>query len=335
MSVMHQWLEKYHNKPWIYKSLATLLVAREALAPQNLPSVKSKPKNIARPQRRKKLAAAIAQCELLGCTQDDKTMYLYECKGKSPLPSPILKEIGRLREIAFRAVGEGSNKRRDIDKYDRHYFHLILWDKKHEEIVGAYRFGDAKQLTQKNNHLYSATLFQYQPAMQTYFDHGLELGRSFIQPKYWGKRSLDYLWFGIGAFLKTRPHYRYLFGPVSLSNDMPDAAKDLIVHFYQHYFPSEKYLASANRPYPSLQYTSDIFSGNNYKADFIQLKSMLADMDTQVPTLYKQYTDVFDEGGVQFLSFSIDPDFNDCVDGLIMADMHKIKVKKRQRYMAN
>jgi len=115
MSVMHAFVQK---------PLSTLLLAREAFKPYAPAS--TKPKRIARPQRRKKLAWAIAQCELLGSTQDGKEMYLYEFQGKTPILSPILKEIGRLREIAFRAVGEGSNKRRDIDKYDRHYFHLIL-----------------------------------------------------------------------------------------------------------------------------------------------------------------------------------------------------------------
>ncbi len=183
-----------HKRLARLKSLATLSLAREAFKRHLIPSAtQAKPRRISRPESRKKLAWAIVQCELLGSTKDGKEMYLYEFQGKTPLLSPILKEIGRLREIAFRAVGEGSNKRRDIDKYDRHYFHLILWDKNDQEIVGAYRFGNAKRLTENNNQLYSATLFNYSKEMQPYFEQGLELGRSFVQPKYWGKRSLDYL----------------------------------------------------------------------------------------------------------------------------------------------
>jgi putative hemolysin len=120
-----------------------------------------------------------------------------------------MREIGRLREVAFRAVGEGTFKRRDIDEYDSHYFHLVLWDQHDLEIVGAYRFADAEQLTQADHPtgLYSSTLFNYSDSNQDLFAHGLELGRSFVQPKYWGKRSLDYLWFGIGAFLSRYPKY--------------------------------------------------------------------------------------------------------------------------------
>lgn len=290
-----------------------------------------KEKPVAHAENRSRLEKAIKQCEKLGETADKKAMYLYRYTGRSP----ILREIGRLREIAFRAVGEGTNKRRDIDQYDKFYFHLILWDNDDKEIVGAYRFGDAKQLTESHrNRLYSASLFNYHENMKPYIDEGLELGRSFVQPKYWGKRSLDYLWFGIGAFLKKYPRYRYLFGPVSLSNEIPDAGKDLIIQFYQQYFSHPKNLASAVMPYQHSCSKQKLFSGNDYKEEFSELKKRLKDMGTSVPTLYKQYTETYKDGGVHFLSFSIDPDFNHCVDGLVLADLHLLKEKKRLRYMS-
>ncbi len=287
-------------------------------------------KPIAHAENRKRLSHAIKHCEQLGETVDGKVMYLYQYNGRSP----ILREIGRLREVSFRAVGEGTNKRRDIDHHDKFYYHLILWDNDDQEIVGAYRFGNAKQLTQSpRNRLYSATLFNYHPEMQQYLDQGLELGRSFVQPKYWGKRSLDYLWYGIGAFLKRHPQYRYLFGPVSLSSDLPDRAKDLIVCFYQLYFSKKEVLASPHMPYQATSNTDGIFTGDNYKTDFVILKSLLSEMNASVPTLYKQYTETYQEGGVHFLSFSVDPDFNHCIDGLVLTDLHKLKDKKRKRYM--
>ena len=147
-----------------------------------------------------------------------------------------MREIGRLREIAFRAVGEGSGNRRDVDPYDRYYEHLILWDVEDLEIVGAYRLGNTSQMLEAEQALYTQSLFNYTEQMTPYFDNGLELGRSFVQPKYWGKRSLDYLWYGIGAYLKKHPKIRYLFGPVTLSNSMPKAAKDLLVYFYKLHF---------------------------------------------------------------------------------------------------
>ena len=281
-------------------------------------------KPIAHAENRSRLERAINSCEKLGETADKKSMYLYRYTGRSP----ILREIGRLREIAFRAVGEGTNKCRDIDQYDKFYYHLILWDNNDKEIVGAYRFGDAKQLCRfHKSRLYSATLFMYHDAMKPYLDEGLELGRSFVQPKYWGKRSLDYLWFGIGAFLKKYPHYRYLFGPVSLSNDIPDAGKDIIIKFYQHYFGKKELLASARTPYQKISDTKNIFSGKDYKADFSELKQRLSEMNSSVPTLYKQYTETYKDGGVHFLSFNVDPDFNHCIDGLVLADLHLLKEK--------
>ena len=287
---------------------------------------------IALPENRAELYHALKNtCERLGETSDGKLMYLYTPTGSSP----ILREIGRLREVSFRAVGEGTNKRRDLDSYDQNYYHLILWDRDDLEIAGAYRFGDAKHIIAKHSvaGLYSASLFDYSEHMQPYLEQGLELGRSFVQPKYWGKRSLDYLWFGIGAFLTRHPHYRYLFGPVSLSDHYPKAAKDLLVGFYSLYFKQNNTLAKAKLPYTLPKDYVSPFSGENYKADFSQLKHLLANMGMVVPTLYKQYTETYEEGGVQFVDFSIDPNFNDCIDGLAIGDIHALKAKKRARYM--
>ena len=286
---------------------------------------------IALPEERRTLQKAIRQCELLGETADGKQIYLYQHADSSP----ILREIGRLREIAFRAVGEGSNRRRDIDGYDNDYFHLILWDRDDLEIVGAYRLGDARQQIASKGlqGLYTATLFDYTDMPAEYFEQGLELGRSFVQPKYWGKRSLEYLWYGIGAFLRKYPHYRYLFGPVSLSNAYPTAAKDLLVHFYQRYFGSVQQYASPKSAYPLPDGLQDMFSGEDYLQDFTTLKHLLANMGVSVPTLYKQYTELCEPGGVQFLSFSVDADFADCVDGLVLVDITQLKPKKYQRYL--
>ena len=286
---------------------------------------------IAMPEDRKELSRAIRQCEHLGETSDGKHIYLYLHKGSSV----IMREIGRLREIAFRAVGEGTLQRRDIDRYDNHYYHLILWDDKDLEIVGAYRFGDAQRLSQPDHQtgLYSATLFEYAKDNPALFEEGLELGRSFVQPRYWGKRSLDYLWFGIGAFLTRYQHYRYLFGPVSLSNSYPQPAKQLIVQFYQTYFPARFGEAKAKIPFTVPSDSLKAFSGNDYKKEFTQLKHLLANMGVNVPTLYKQYTEVCEHDGVAFLDFNIDPDFCDCIDGLVVVDTDKLLPKKRKRYL--
>ncbi|WP_105167727.1 lysophospholipid acyltransferase family protein [Pseudoalteromonas sp. T1lg23B] len=284
---------------------------------------------------RKELKKALETCELLGQTHDGMQIYLYQYQGSSV----IFRELGRLREIAFRAVGEGSGKRRDIDKYDMHYQHLVLWDPNQLELVGAYRLASAKQVLKEYGQqgLYTDSLFHYSDKMQPYFEHGLELGRSFVQPKYWGRKSLDYLWYGIGAFVKRYPEHRYLFGAVSLSNSLPEEAKAMLVYHYSHYFSS---LPNHAQPKNEFKLTNQqisqyqaLFDGDDIKEDFAELKHVLANMGAQVPTLFKQYTELCEHEGANFLCFSIDPDFNNCIDGLVLVDLTKIKPQKAKRYL--
>ena len=295
---------------------------------------------IAHPESRSELQHALHQCQQLGETGDGKLIYLYEHQSSSS----IMREIGRLREIAFRTVGEGTGERRDTDKYDSFYLHLILWDKSDLEIVGAYRFAKVDDVQSRigKESLYSQTLFNYTDDFEGYFAQGLELGRSFVQPKYWGKRSLEYLWYGIGAFLIKNPQYRYLFGPVSLSGTLPRQAKSLLVHFYQTHFKPDIPLAKSKSPY-----TLDILHKNNlnklyqytqdeketYSANFKILKRLLSELGVAIPTLFKQYSELCEPGGVKFLDFGIDADFNDCIDGLVLVDLKKLRHKKRAKYL--
>ncbi|MEA3469010.1 MAG: lysophospholipid acyltransferase family protein, partial [Thermodesulfobacteriota bacterium] len=289
---------------------------------------------VARPERRSDLKQALIEAELLGTTPDGKQIYLYSGEESSP----ILREIGRLREITFRAVAEGTGNRRDMDRFDTIYQHLILWDGEDLEIVGAYRFTDSAVTIKGHglNGLYTNSLFNFDKKHCSFLDQGLELGRSFVQQRYWGKRSLDYLWYGIGAYLARNPKHRYLFGPVSVSGSMPRGGKDLLIYFYKLYFGSEEMPGCSRNPFHfdrAIEELASQFSGSNRKKDFKQLKTMLKNMDTTVPPLYKQYSELCTSGGVKFIDFNIDPDFNDCVDGLVVVDIQLLKPKKRKRYI--
>lgn len=289
---------------------------------------------IARPEDRARLRQALAQAEVLGQTPDGKTIYLWQRRGMEE--APLLRELGRLREIAFRAVGEGSGRRRDIDRYDDDYQHLILWDDAALEIVGAYRFTPCADLVAQHGPgaLYSHTLFHYDDRMNEVLSQGIELGRSFIQPQYWGRRGLDYLWTGIGAYLARYPNYRYLFGPVSISGGLPPAARDLLVAFYRLWFPAAQALAASRRPYPvSLPDTLAQFGGKDYVEDLTRLKSLLGNLGCGIPPLYKQYSELCEPGGVQFVDFGSDPAFSDCVDGLVVVDLSRLKASRRERYI--
>ncbi len=290
---------------------------------------------IALPEERSVLLRAIRQCEQLGMTPDGKQICVYQRQGAAQ--SPILRELGRLREIAFRAVGEGSGQRRDLDQFDDDYYHLLLWDPQALEIVGAYRLIPTREPLARRGYssLYSHTLFDYGHEMDEVLQQGIELGRSFIQPAYWGRRSLDYLWQGIGAFLARHPGYRYLFGPVSISGALPLPARDLLIAFYRLYFPAMDGLARSRRPYPtSLPEVLAQFDGNNYLGDLTRLKSLLDNLGCGIPTLYKQYTELCEPGGVSFIDFGTDPDFADCVDGLVLVDLDRLKPSRFARYIA-
>ena len=301
---------------------------------KGLPGVFKTQCAIARPEDRATLKRALAQAECLGNTSDGKTIYLWQRNGQED--APLLRELGRLREIAFRAVEEGSGKRRDTDCYDDDYLHLILWDDEDLEIVGAYRFmPTASQVERRGlEGLYSYSLFHYDDKMQDVLEHGIELGRSFIQPRYWGRRGLDYLWSGIGAYLARYPHYRYLFGPVSISGGLPPAARDLLVAFYRLWFPATHPLAASRQPYPSsLPDVLAQFGGVDYVDDLTKLKSLLGNLGCGIPPLYKQYSELCEPGGVQFIDFGSDPAFNDCVDGLVLVDLCYLKANRYQRYI--
>jgi putative hemolysin len=285
-------------------------------------------------ERRIELKKELRKAELLGKTPDGKKIFLFQ----PDRSSVVMRELGCLRELAFRAVGERTGGRRDLDGFDWYYRHLFLWDEEGLEIAGAYRFVDSAEVLREKgtSGLYSASLFNYGAEHAYFLENGLELGRSFVQPRYWGNRSLDYLWFGIGAFLRENSGYRYLFGPVSISAAMPPAARELLVYFYRLYFGAFGPNRCSRNPFSYSQPLATLaeqFSGTDYRADFRRLKNLLANLGTAVPPLYKQYAELCDPGGVVFVDFNIDPAFNNCVDGLVIVDTHRLKAKKRQRYI--
>lgn len=291
---------------------------------------------IAHPVSRIDLLNELKKSKLIGQTTDGKKIYLYDYTEDSI----VLKELGRLREISFRKVGEGVNKKRDTDKYDIYYQHIILWDENELEIVGSYRIGNSdfifKNIGVKG--FYSNALFQYNEEFTPYLKDSIELGRSFVQPKYWGTRALDYLWFGIGAYIKNNPNIKYMFGPVSISTTFPTVAKDMMIFYYNHYYGSKDNLIEAKTPYQysnNLSEIKELFDLNDKKKDFKFLKSTLSNIGVSIPTLYKQYSEIAIDDGVKFLGFNVDNSFGDCIDGFILVEVAKIKDSARQRYMEN
>lgn len=294
------------------------------------PSLFRSPQLIASPQERDALQLELERSTLLGQSPDGMKIYLYEYDADSV----VMPEIGRLREESFRLIGEGTGDAADLDRFDQDYWHIVLWDESSQEIAGAYRLKPTLPGSEKD--LYTATLFNYLPSSEPILRHGLELGRSFVQPKYWGSRSLDYLWVGIAAFLRSHPHFRYLLGAVSISNSFSEPAQALLVSYYQRYYGSQTPIVACQRPFElddsAKEESEKLFAGLDAKAAFIAMKQRLGQMSYGVPVLYKQYTALCEPGGVTFHGFNVDPDFNDCIDGHVVVDLEKLLPSKRKRY---
>ena len=281
------------------------------------------------------LKSEVDKAEQLGRTLDNKRIILAEA---SHSPS-LIRELGRTREISFRAIGGGTGKERDNDLYDDYYKHIILWDDDNLEIVGAYRVGKAKEIIKEKGikGLYTYNLSLYDENFNDYIEKAAELGRSFVQPKYWGSRALDNLWQGVGAYLAKNPDTIYTYGTVTINADTPKKAVAALVYFYSKYFSYGETLIKAKTPYimsAELQQEFDsLFNAPTYKENFIILKQYLKDLNTAVPTLFKQYTELYEEGAVRFLDFSVNDDLHGVVEGFIMADNSKMKASKRKRYI--
>lgn len=292
-------------------------------------------KTIAHPERASAVKAQLETHQRIGETRDNKLIYLCEYEEDSAL----MRELGRLREVTFRKVGEGTGSRRDLDAYDRHYQHLVLWDNQRLSIAGSYRLGHCGQIlgAQGLAGLYTAELFHYQPAALPLLAQAVELGRSFVTPFYWGKNSLDYLWQGLGALLSHRPQVRYLVGPVSMSAEVPRHLRDRLVHHYRTFHASRELLANARTPYvlePHAQLALDLEMGEcDREVSFRRLQEAFAAEQCKMPVLFKQYAALFEEGGFTLMDFGVDAEFGHCVDGLFIADLTRLKAAKRSRYL--
>lgn len=305
--------------------------ALEALGRRREPIVAG-PESLAAPVDPRRVAADIAKAELLGETADGRQIRLATCAADAPL----LLEIGRLRELTFRKVGEGTGRSRDLDAFDPLYQHIVVWDAATQRIVGAYRIARGARMLAARGlpGLYTASLFRYADEAIPRIAEGLELGRSFVVPEEWGGRSLDYLWQGIGVYLRRHPGIRYLFGAVSISAALPRGAREQLVAYYQRYYGSGETLARSNRPFAYFA-APPCFGELDAATAFRVLKANLAAAGAAVPMLYKQYTELCEPGGARFLAFGVDPGFSDAIDGLIEIDLQRIVPRKRERYLSD
>ena len=216
------------------------------LSKRSQPSVRiDKTKQISRPIAAKvcnqSMAADLRALAPEHHLEDSRELSVY-LAGSHQIPN-VLKEIGRLREVTFREVGEGTGHPEDLDQFDSYYQHLVLWSKTNQEVVGAYRVGNSDQITAKYGvkGLYTNTLFHYDPTFFREIGPALELGRSFVRKEYQKKYApLLALWKGLGKYVSRHPEAPVLFGAVSISNDYNPASRQLVARFLEEQMSNEK-----------------------------------------------------------------------------------------------
>lgn len=271
---------------------------------------------------------------------DSGEMSVY-CACASELPD-VLREIGRLREVTFRAVGEGTGGDVDLDVYDEFYLHLFIWHRGNREIVGGYRLGLADEILARfgKRGLYSHSLFRYRTRLIEHIGPAIEMGRSFVQPAYQREfTSLMLLWKGICRFVSRNPRYRVLFGPVSISADYATLSQQLLVDFLtfnrgdgdlaREVRPRRRFRGQLPAPWRRAGY-----AGLDNIEDVSELIAQIEPDAKGMPVLLRQYLKL----GGRILGFNVDDQFSNVLDGLIMVDLLEadertaVKYFGRERY---
>ena len=251
-----------------------------------------------------------------------------------------LREIGRLREATFRAVGEGTGNEIDLDDFDPYYSHLFMWNKERKEIVGSYRLGMTDKILEEHgvHGLYTRTLFKFDERLMEKISPAVEMGRSFIRAEYQkAYTSLFLLWKGISMFLGRNPRYRILFGPVSITNEYREASRCMILASMRQTCMADDLVNLVKPKFPPKpprfsewclkEYTE-------YLNDIDQVAGYVAEIEPDgkdIPVLLRQYLKL----GGKLLAFNVDPDFSSVVDGLIVVDLLQTSPKILRRYMGN
>ncbi|MCJ7758069.1 MAG: GNAT family N-acetyltransferase, partial [Gillisia sp.] len=247
----------------------------------------------------------------------------------------IVNEIGRLREITFREIGEGTNNAVDLDKFDDYYYHLFLWDNEAKKIAGAYRMGMGAEIFEKYgiDGFYLQDLFRFEPELHSMMSQSIEMGRAFIIKEYQQKpMPLFLLWKGIVHCTLRFSEHKYLIGGVSISNKFSNFSKSLMIEFMKsNYY--DPYVAQFIRPKKEfkvkLNDADKDFVFDESKADMNKFDKIIDEIEPgklRMPVLIKKYI----KQNARVIAFNVDPLFNNSVDGLMyirIADLPESTVK--------
>ena len=261
---------------------------------------------------------------------------VYSAKARE-IPS-LLHEIGRLREITFRAVGEGSNRAIDLDRFDYYYTHVILWSRVRHELVGAYRLGLTTEILPSLgvSGLYTSTLFRYDDRLLQRLGPALELGRSFVRPEYQRRYSpLLTLWKGIGRYIVLNPRFATLFGAVSISNRYSRWSRELIFRFFESRESDHdlRTLVAPRHPFrPRWTPPGDGLANPACCRQLEHLLDPISDVERDgrsIPILFRHYAKL----GGRLLSFNVDRAFSNVLDGFVLVDLRETEPELLRRYL--
>lgn len=266
----------------------------------------------------------------------EKGMKAFIARGRE-IPRTLL-EIGRLREISFWQANEGTGLARDLDAFDPHYFHLIAWDKKLNQIVGAYRIGQTREILAEQGlkGLYTSHYFGLEKIVQNHLIDKVEVGRSFVLPEYQGRSlALPTLFFGLARFIAQTPEYNGFFGAVSISNHYKDTSKLLIMKWAEKYARSDLFgqVSSAHPPrFHSRLSESELDLLIEHAPSIQDLNALVAAVEGHPQARAPQLIPIYRDVGASFLAFDRDEAFN-TVDGLIATDIRQAPALNRVRFM--
>jgi putative hemolysin len=266
----------------------------------------------------------------------DFSVYIAEGQ-KVPL---LLQELGRLREITFRAAGEGTGRESDLDRFDPYYKHLLLWSKAKQELAGAYRMGATADILPQfgTGGLYTSTLFRYDQRLFDQLGPALELGRSFVRPEYQRQYApLLMLWKGIGRYLAAHPEIAVLFGAVSISSRYKQASRDLIVRYFREREAEREdgedlacWVSPRTPFHPGKSASAPALCWKLRNLD--ELSGPIMDLENDgkgVPILIKHYARL----GGRLLSFNVDRHFSNVLDGFVLVDLRRSDPAVLERYL--
>lgn len=301
------------------------------------------PSSLKLPKVPRKIASAIRREVIEGEIEKliEKELRLLKSKNYEVFLAPakempfILKEIGRQREVTFRAIGEGTNNSIDLDKFDAYYHHMFLWDNQEKVIVGAYRMGLGSEIFPKYgiDGFYLQDLFRFEPELFTMMEQSIEMGRAYIVEEYQQRpMPLFLLWKGIVHTTLRHPEHKYLIGGVSISNQFSNFSKSLMIEFMKSNY-WDPYVAQYVRPKKEfkvkLNDADKEFVFDETQADLNKFDRLIDEVEPgnlRLPVLIKKYI----KQNAKVVAFNVDPLFNNSVDGLMyikIADLPESTVK--------